>query len=102
MKTLAIARAYTPKDVCIWAEDQGTLPDGSRKFLVINGGWVGVIAPDGEITAPDLAEDERNLGGGIIVWEGEVPKDFAATRRFRADYNEAIAWITEQINGKEG
>lgn len=97
-----MARAYTPKDVSLWCEDHGTMPDGTRRFIVINGGWKGFLTTDGEIIAPDLHEDDRLLGKGIVVWEGEVPEDFAATRRFRADYNGAIAWITEQINGKEG
>lgn len=98
-KTFAIAHPDWPKTVSLWCGDEGKMKDGSRKFRVINGAWIGYLYPDNTL----LVEATGTRTPAIVVWEGVVPKRAQYGQVGSNDdhyingYNQAIRWIEEQI-----
>lgn len=89
-----IALSQDDWDVSVWARVEKI--DGDKlHFYVINGAWYGVFHPDKgqlEITSEEWTapKGEDAWLPAQLVWQGVA--------QFRPDqYNEAIAWIREQI-----
>ncbi|MBF7012521.1 hypothetical protein QUC32_23005 [Novosphingobium resinovorum] len=73
--------------VSLWCRVTRRHKTGTINFLVINGYWNGSIKADGTIAIEGGRYGETQ---GEICWQGHAP--FAESR-----YNEAIAWIEEQL-----
>ena len=75
------------KPAGLWCSVTKRHPNGRISFQVINGLWHGSIL-NGTVTV----ERGRTLPAddNVIAWEGDAP--FCSS-----EYNEAIAWIEEQI-----
>lgn len=73
------------RDVELWVTDLEFHDTGRISFYVINGAWSGSLL-DGSV----YVNQTKTSFPGDILWEGRAP--FGHER-----YNEAIAWITEQI-----
>ena len=86
-KTFAIG-PETGKLATIWCEYSLPIGAGSlTKFTCINGAWNGAYQAGMGVRV----QDSLHFLPAKIVWEGEVPREFAR------DYNDAIAWINAQI-----
>lgn len=83
-ETFALSRAGSAVD--LWCRDEGPANGGGRRFWVINGAWTGVYH-NGVVSIPGF----QTSWPATEVWRGVAPgfND--------ADYNEAMAWIAEQI-----
>lgn len=87
-KTFALAYASRPNEVALWCDFNGKLPDGTIIFYAKNGAWDGHFTPDNKI----IVLPSKHVIPGIKVWEGEIGYS-------DADYNEAMAYIEQQIKG---
>ena len=91
-KTLGISHPSDPKKVRVWAEIRGKDDIGER-FECLNGSWYGWLINERAQLKIDVYEE--SVHPCIVVWEGEIPYSYSY------NYNEAIRYIEEQINGRE-
>jgi hypothetical protein len=89
VKTFALAVQQRPTVVDLWCLPLNTDdPKGVRRFRVINGDWYGAFDPStGIITVEGIAHSYQ----GLLIWEGEVPKEESDS------YTSAIIWITAEV-----
>lgn len=85
-ETFALSRG--DRRVDLWCEPKGTR-DGLILFEVINGLWDGEFDPVAGTVY--VVATGSTFGDVTEVWRGAVP------RGPDADYNEAMAWIREQL-----
>lgn len=86
---LQIAIGSSEEDVYLWCERIQECDDGTWKYRVINGDWhVFVDMEMGAVCKP------LRVIGELVVWEGKAP--FA-----HHEYNEALAWINQQIRPQD-
>lgn len=81
---MQIAIAYSDGKVGIWCDVENINEDGSIDFWVLNGAWKGRYHNN-----TVFVEYTKATFPAMLVWVGSAKG---------IDYNEAIAWIQEQID----
>lgn len=81
---MQIAIADTTGNVSLWCDVRNVNEDGSIDFYVLNGAWDGRYH-NGTV----FVEYTKATFPAMLVWVGSAKG---------IDYNEAIAWIQEQID----
>ena len=94
---MQIAIADLEGRVNLWCEVNNINEDGSIDLYVINGAWGGTYH-DGQV----YVEYTKKTFSGILVWVGAAGltehSDGKWSRITDQNYNEAIAWIQNQID----
>lgn len=98
---MQIAIATPDGKVSLWCYHNGMDDDGSIRFSVINGAWDGKFK-DNTV----YVNYTKGTFPGMIVWAGEAAglrqhENGKWSRFSDSYYNEAIAWIQDQIDDPE-
>ena len=97
---MQLAIADNTGKVALWCYHDGTDEDGTIHFSVINGAWAGTFK-DNTV----YVEYTKGTFPGFLVWAGiaglKEHADGHWSRFSDSYYNEAIAWIQEQIADPE-